>query len=150
MTLSLVATSGLALVALHAWLLWQRVAAGNWSPAVAARWTVAALLCAGIVALRRAGVPLFWGKKALVLWLLVLVLHATSGAPAPEADFTWTLPAAAAGVLCSLLLVLGSGHAPIDALVRHRHVVFASAPAHRRLHALRVDGPRPPPLALAR
>src|SRR5437879_360436 len=76
----------LPLSALHGWLLWLRISQGRlleWR--VALRWGVGALLLLTLQALRRRGVPLLWGRRALALWVLVLLLH-------------WTAPTSSAGV----------------------------------------------------
>jgi hypothetical protein len=75
----------LSLSALHGWLLWLRISQGRlleWG--VALRWGAGALLLLTLMALRRRGVPLFWGRRALALWILVLLIH-------------WTAPASSAG-----------------------------------------------------
>jgi len=81
--------SGLALVAvatlvlLHVAVLWERVTQGRLSdPAVGLRWLAAAVLTVVLLTLRQRGVPLLWGRRALVFWLLVLLLHAGAAAPA--------------------------------------------------------------------
>lgn len=76
----------LPLSALHGWLLWLRISQGRlleWR--VALRWGVGALLLLTLQALRRRGVPLLWGRSALALWIVVLLLH-------------WTTPTSSAGV----------------------------------------------------
>ncbi|RPH37119.1 MAG: hypothetical protein EHM91_15420, partial [Planctomycetota bacterium] len=71
-----------SLVLLHASILWDRLANGRMSePGVALRWLAAGVLVAALVALRRRGVSILWGRRALVLWLLVLLLHAGAAAP---------------------------------------------------------------------
>lgn len=109
--------SGLALasiatlVLLHVAVLWDRVAEGRLSdPVVALRWLAGAVLTLALLALRRRGVPLLWGRRALVFWLLVLLLHA--GAAAPEGPglrpdpvrLLFVVPASVAPI--GLLLVL--------------------------------------------
>lgn len=67
---------------LHSQLLWQRIASSTlFEPLVALRWGAAALVIAGFVYLKRAGVSVIWGHKALILWLLVLVCHAGAVGP---------------------------------------------------------------------
>jgi len=67
------------LVAFHAWLFAGRLAGGElMEPAVAARWLASAGLVAVLLGLRRAGVPLFHGRRALVFWVLVVLLHWTA------------------------------------------------------------------------
>lgn len=66
-----------AVVLFHGWLLWQRITDLTLlEPLVALSWGLAALVLVGFVRLRRAGVPLFRGRRALAMWLLVLLLHA--------------------------------------------------------------------------
>ena len=68
----------------HAALFWNHVGEGRLlDPAVAARWGMGALLLLAMVVLRRAGVPLLWGRRALVVWVLVALLHWTA-APADD------------------------------------------------------------------
>ena len=81
--------AGPALVALvvlyHAILLWQRVADLTLlEPAIAARWLATLLLLLGLFRLHHRGVPLIWGRKALVFWLLVLLLHVSFYGPVAE------------------------------------------------------------------
>jgi hypothetical protein len=81
--------AGPALVALvvlyHAFLLWQRVADLTLlEPAVAVRWLATLLLLLGLFRLHHRGVPLIWGRKALVFWLLVLLLHVSFYGPLAE------------------------------------------------------------------
>ena len=79
-----VAASALGLAVFHAALFWNQIGEGRLlDPAVAARWSIAALLLLALAALRRAGVPLIWGRRALVVWVLVALLHWTA---APAAD----------------------------------------------------------------
>lgn len=76
----------MALVALyHAFLLWQRVADLTlFEPVIAARWLATLVLLLGLFRLHRRGVPLIWGRKALVFWLLVLLLHVSFYGPLAE------------------------------------------------------------------
>jgi hypothetical protein len=102
----------LLLVAHHAWLLGARILDGQIvDPLVALRWTAAALLATAFLGLRRLGLPLVRGRKAIVLWLLVVLLHAhaawvpaTTGAPAAGRE---TVATAAAPVVAGSVLALG-------------------------------------------
>ncbi len=68
------------LVVFHAVLFLERIADASLAhPEVLAQWIGALLLVAGASALRRQGVPLLSGRKALVFWLLVLMLHVGFG-----------------------------------------------------------------------
>jgi hypothetical protein len=78
------ALASMALVVFHAALLWNQIGDGRLlDPAVATRWGVAVLLVGALAALRRAGVPMLWGRRALVVWVLVALLHWTAS-PASE------------------------------------------------------------------
>jgi hypothetical protein len=109
---SLGLTAVATLVVLHASILWDRVANGRiGEPGVALRWCAAGVLVAGLIALRRRGVSLLWGRKALVLWLLVLLLHAGAAVPqdptplVAPGQLLVVLPAALAPACLLLLLV---------------------------------------------
>jgi hypothetical protein len=65
-----------ALAAFHVWLLAAQIGGGQFfEPVVAVRWLAGALILSGFAALRRLGVPLLRGRKAIVLWLFVVLLH---------------------------------------------------------------------------
>ena len=49
------------------------------------RWGMSALLVVVLTALRRAGVPVLWGRRALVVWVLVALLH-WAAVPAGDLD----------------------------------------------------------------
>ncbi len=114
------AVLGLALPlgALHAWLLWVRISQGRlleWS--IALRWAAAAVLLLTLAALRQRGVPLFWGRRALAVWTLVLLLHWAAPAPAVGAEdlpssppILFVLPASA-GSLALAVGLLWAGRA---------------------------------------
>lgn len=71
------------LVALHAELLWQRIASQTLlEPLVALRWLGAVGLVAGLAWMRRSGIPVWRGRRAVVFWMLVLLLHAGTAVPA--------------------------------------------------------------------
>jgi hypothetical protein len=123
--------------------------------ATSLHWLAGAFLLTGILALRRVGVPLLWGRKAIVLWLLVLLLHAHAAlstvpqpAQAPVAGLTLvTLGEAIGGVFAALtLLVLVSFARGASPRLRSRRV---DQPLVRRPAAasgfLIVFSPRPPP-----
>ena len=64
------------LLAFHAWLLWTHLVGGRpLELQTAARWLVALGVLVGFRALRRRGVSPFLGKRAGVLWLLVVLIH---------------------------------------------------------------------------
>jgi hypothetical protein len=64
------------LAVFHVWLLWTHATTGKLFEAdVAGRWGVAVLVAASFWWLSRLGVPLVRGRRALVLWMLVLLIH---------------------------------------------------------------------------
>ena len=144
-----VAVSALALVLFHAALFWNHIGEGRLlDPAVAARWSLAVLLLLAMAALRRAGVPLLWGRRALVVWLLVALLHWTAAPPADGGAPTnggaigllfVDLPAGASVTLLTaslfLLILLGARRTP-----RSTCALRASAPAAERRHAPLLSG----------
>jgi hypothetical protein len=107
-----------ALVAFHVFLLWDRLTGGQmFDPAVALRWVSAAGLIAALVGLRRHGVPLLSGRRALLVWLLVALLHWTTGPPTAASDIPtgdasasliFVLPSTAATALLGVGLLLAT------------------------------------------
>jgi hypothetical protein len=78
------------LFAFHALLLWQRVLdLSLFKPVPAIRWLATAALLIGLYRLRRRGVSLLRGRKAVVLWLLVLLLLVSFWGPLPAATSTF-------------------------------------------------------------
>ncbi len=141
--------AGLAL--LHGQLLWQRIASYTLlEPLVALRWGVAMLVLAGFVYLRRAGISVVLGHKALILWLLVLLVHVGTVVPAEGHQ-----PLAEPGLLLAVSLwsfalraILGE----LDRLAGGRIPCFARILPAGRPPALPRDPelaaslyPRPPP-----
>jgi FtsH-binding integral membrane protein len=111
--------SGVALlVAFHGWLFAGRLAGGELlEPAVALRWIASVLLVIALLGLRRAGVPLIRGRKALVFWVLVLLLHWTATPLAERGLPVNELLIAAPGVIT---LAVGVGLVLATVLVRRR------------------------------
>lgn len=144
------------LAGFHAWLFGDHLIAGSvFDPLVALRWAAGGVLLFAFLWLRRRGVSLVCGRRAIVLWLLVAVLHAhaawtpadaASAAPAREAAVLALQAVSAAAVLAGLAL--------LGALARPRtfapHVTRLGAfvpPATplAGVLALCILGPRPPP-----
>jgi hypothetical protein len=70
------------LTGFHLILLGARVADGSvLDPAVAVEWVTGLALLLGLVRLHRLGLSVVRGRNALILWLLVLLLHAVAVAP---------------------------------------------------------------------
>jgi hypothetical protein len=121
--------AGLLLVGFHAVLLLADLDGGRLvDPAVAAQWIVAGILFAALVTFWRLGVPLLWGRKAAVLWVLVLLLH---GVAQPPADAALSAGSdATAGTLGLVFLPVLAGGIATLALAAARRL-----PTHARQHA---------------
>lgn len=89
------------LVVFHSLLLWQRVLnLSLFEPVPALRWLATLALLVALYRLRRQGVSLVRGRRALVVWFLVLLLHVCFWGPLSD-------PAVAAErPIPNLLLVL--------------------------------------------
>jgi len=145
------------LVAFHVWLLWTHLVVGQaFEPQTAVRWLVAVGVLAGFRALSRRGHPLVFGRRAVALWLLVIVIHCHAG-------WTGDVVTADLGVpetLHALSLITGSisvlGALAVVLLVTQAPAAFdarLAVPASASIAGLPSDGftyrfaPRPPPLA---
>jgi hypothetical protein len=133
-----VAAAGATLAVFHLYLFWDRLAGGDLlDPAVAGRWLAAAALVAGLAALRRIGVPLARGRNAVVVWALVVLLHAWGRAlPALSSDAPPIADAGLIFVLPSTLGVVGLGLLCVTA-ARRRPLAFR---ATGRLVAVETSG----------
>lgn len=81
------------LVAFHAWLLWTHATVGKLlEPDVAVRWGLAGLLGLAFWSLRRCGLPLFRGRRAVVLWMLVVLIHCHAVWTGDAAEVHFALP----------------------------------------------------------
>ncbi len=68
-----------ALALFHGWLLGAHLLDGRaFAPATAIRWALALLVLVGFRALSRRGLPLFFGRRAVGLWLLVVIIHCSA------------------------------------------------------------------------
>ncbi len=107
-----------ALLLFHVALFWMHLTQGRlMEPAVALRWGLALLLLGVLWLLRRVGVPLLWGRRALVLWVLVALLHVSAAGAASDALTTSpadaalsivVLPPAAGLIFMAGVLLLGA------------------------------------------
>ena len=145
----------------HAWLLGVHATTGRlWDPATALRWMAAALILAGFLWLRRAGWPLNSGRRALILWLLVAMLHAHAAVDAarsvPAAAIPETVNVVLTQIAAAPVVLLGMG---LILLLARRQVerpqALALAAARRFLCGTPPAGnlfrfsPRPPPQLLS-
>ncbi len=88
------------LVVYHTFLLAWHVWEGRLlQPETSIRWVLGGMLFAGFLWLRRLEIPLFWGRKAVVLWLLVALLHAHAALRPVEADGVPGQPGAVVALL---------------------------------------------------
>ena len=142
-----------SLVVLHVSILWARVAQGQLGePAIASRWAAALVLLLALAVLRRRGVSILWGRRALVFWLLVLLLHAGVGVPQDATprvsaeQLLFVVPAAIAPA-CALVLLLVTplaGAAWTGPPLGLAHGAAVAVPARRRGFRLALAS-RPPP-----
>jgi hypothetical protein len=146
-----------ALVVFHAWVLATHLLQGKaFEPDTAVRWVVAAAVLIGFRALSRRGLPLFSGRHAVVLWLLVVLIHCgaawSGGAASLEADLPETVTAlaqlsTAVGVLgVALGVALASSRQPSEGrrLAFPAPVLIGGLPS---TGAVLPFAPRPPPFA---
>jgi hypothetical protein len=146
-----------ALVTFHVGLLSVHLVQGRLlQPQTAGRWVVAVLVLAGFRRLSRLGLPLVLGQRAVVLWLLVILLHCHAGWADSAASLDLAMPetlgavsqiAGSIAVLGALLVVLST------APKRLRRDGRAATAAPLILAGLAAPGfvfrfaPRPPPFA---
>lgn len=76
-----------ALVLFHGWLVARRLSdPATLPPDVLLRWLGAFAVVGALLWLRRLGLPLLHGRKALAVWTVALLLHGNSGAAPLDAD----------------------------------------------------------------
>jgi hypothetical protein len=135
----------------HGRLLWQRLNDGSLlQPVVVARWVLSALLVLALLQLWSKGLPVLRGRRAGVLWLVVVVLHAVApggSLPAVEPVGEGLLPAALAALaFLAIAVTVARGQAPgsiVRPTVRRRQ-----SRRQRRTGWCRALFSRPPPVAL--
>jgi hypothetical protein len=149
--------AGGLLVLFHAWLLASQLWEGQLvEPDLALRWMIAAGLVAALAGLRRSGASMFWGRKAVAIWLLAALLHGPTVAaertgvesPALPEVVTAILQIAAASAIAALgLMLLAALATHLFAQPRTRLRSVVSRARHGRdPHHLSRFAPRPPPL----
>ena len=146
-----------ALVTFHVGLLSVHVTQGRLlEPQTAGRWVVAVLLLAGFRRLSSLGLPLVFGQRAVVLWLLVILLHCHAGWANGSTSLDLAVPETlgALSQLTGSLTVLGALLVVLlTALRRLRREGRAALAAPVILAGLASPGfvfqfaPRPPPVA---
>jgi hypothetical protein len=157
---SLARVAGLFLFAFHVVLLAGDVAQGRvFDPVVAVRWIAAVALFGALVAMWRLGMPLLIGRRAAVLWVLVLFLHASAHAPGRGESGAATsgradtmilivVPAIAGGLAAVAFVLLpsltGRQRPPIRSRPRHTWRGEAFVPRFPGGYGVRL-APRPPP-----
>ncbi len=152
-----VAATAVAAVLLlfHGWLLWHQLGSGELlDPLTATKWAAALAMVGGLVALKAAGVSLFKGRQALVMWTLVVIVHwsaagrvaeVTTPENGPATAVTVALPAAEA--LTGLALALAALNPRAFTPTYVRLALVGAVPNARTLAGCRLDAPcRAPPL----
>jgi hypothetical protein len=151
-----VLTAAGALVAgFHVWLFISQLGDGRLADiSVLVRWGVAAGLGVALCYLRRQNIPLFWGRKAVAVWLLAAVLHGPS-----LTDRLAAVDTSASADVLAVMLQVTAGAAWLTLLVlatvtlRRRasaagtwlRLVPLPAPLSIRLLCSTPVAPRPPP-----
>jgi len=146
-----------ALVVFHAWVLGIHLLQGKAvEPDTAVRWVVAVVVLIGFRALSRRGLPLFSGRHAVVLWLLVVLIHCGAAWGGAAASFEAGLPetVTALAQLSTVVGVLGVALGVALASASRPWAGWRSAfPVPALIAGLPSTGvvlpfaPRPPPLA---
>jgi len=145
------------LAGFHVWLLGLHVITGEaFEPTTAVRWALAALVLAGFRALSRRGLPLFVGRRAVGLWLLVVVIHASAawdgggiafGVALPESVTALAQVSAFTAVLGALLVTAFAVRAGVFAAGRAGRAAPALVAGLPSTGFVLLFSPRPPPLA---
>jgi len=146
--------AGALLAGFHVWLFVSQLGDGRLADvAVLARWGVAAGLGVALWYLRRQNVPLFWGRKAVAVWLLAAVLHGPS-----LTDRLAAVDTSASADVAAVMLQVSAGAAWLTLLViaavtlRRASAArpllrLVTPPAPLSIHRLcsTLVAPRPPP-----
>ncbi len=140
----------------HVWLLGSQLWDGRLAePSLVLRWMIAAGLVGALIVLRRTGAPIWWGRKAVSIWLLAALLHGPTMAAGTGRFESPALPEAVTAVvqIAAASVMMGLGLAVLAALAAH---VFAAQRSHLRALPVLIYAlgdrptvphvaPRPPP-----
>jgi hypothetical protein len=119
-----------ALVLFHAWLAGRRLADQSaLDPHVLLRWLAGLGVVGALLWLRRLGLPLLRGRKALALWTVALLLHGNSdfGRLAAEAQAT-TAPEALVLVIPGVMSLVTASAFLLVAALRPRPLLAPATP----------------------
>jgi len=147
--------SGALVAGFHVWLFVSQLGDGRLADvSVLARWGVAGLLVAALWYLRSRNLPLFWGRKAVAVWLLAVVLHGPSltdrlsalDTIAPEEVAAVMLQVSTGAALLTLLVLAAAALRP-RASAGARWLRLRPLPVRFPVHRLATAplAPRPPP-----
>ncbi len=146
--------AGALLAGFHVWLFVSQLGDGRLADvSVLARWAVAAGLGVALWYLRRQNVPLFWGRKAVAVWLLAAVLHGPSLTDrlaavdtSASADLAAVMLQVSAGAAWLTLLVIAAVTLRRASLARPSlRLVAPQAPLSIHRLCSTLVAPRPPP-----
>lgn len=144
-------------MAFHLWLLTSQLWGGELVDlSLVTRWLIAGGLLLGLRGLRLHGASIFWGRKAIALWVLVALLHGpalvehfgTKGAPTTSDVVAVLAPVAAAVVGAGLVLLLAivPGTRRSDLPFRPRRILEPAWAGPRSHDCRLLRAPRPPPI----
>ena len=146
--------SGFALTALlalfHGRLLWQRLADGSLlQPVVIARWAVSAFLVVALFQLWSKGRPVLRGRRASVLWLVVVLVHAMApGGALPAVEPVAEMVPAALAMLAFLAFVPAATPSLGSSVIIRLQYRRRQRPRRFSAGWCRVLFSRPPPVSL--
>lgn len=135
------AAAGILLAAFHAWLFLGQIWTGELTDvSLIARWVLAGGLVWGLHRLRRQGASIVWGRRAVALWLLAVLLHGPAVAERTDMLGAPAVPEVIASVVTTTLAAVGIGLVLLFAVLNARRPAITRAAAtsrrrHRRLPA---------------
>ena len=155
MVRKLLAAAGALVAGFHVWLFVSQLGDGQLADvSLLARWGVAGLLVAALWYLRRRNISIFWGRRAVAVWLLAAVLHgpsmtdrlATADALVPEEVAAVLVQVSTGAAFFTLLLLTALVVARlITAALRRFRLQPATVRFAVRRSSISPVAPRPPP-----